>query len=372
MHLCSGCLLDTVWYDFRTDLLADEHYFQNYVNRHYSPHAKALVLKYKDSLKTAASNASSQRTDDEEGSTQMSVEPAAVSARVYTRPTVSSEASNYMNSNNGAAVPMPDAPMSLVQVGEGASSLQILCDVALARDEASSLEEDENGRDGEGVIRGSRLKRKRPASVVPGDSDDGVQAPIPPGRGSKRPARGVVQNTQREQQQRRTRKAARRHSQASDSSDPTSGNTNPPAPGGFLNVHTGYYTGPLVFGQHPASFGLLHGMQSGGHPLQWTNTFQSNHAVRNNDVHPHGGLPQLGGGPRFISPHHFSFGGPAPQHLFPYVGGYFNPYHTHDIGQGSGLASSYTGGDGGMGSNNNRMSTSSAPGDKVAGNSSNK
>ncbi|KAJ4389218.1 hypothetical protein N0V93_006681 [Gnomoniopsis smithogilvyi] len=342
-----------------------EHYFQNYINRHYSPHAKALVLKYRGSLKTTASIAGSQSTTNNEASSQMIPEPIADPSSANGRYLAGSPASHH---HNGMAIPMPEAPMPLVQAEGVSSAMQVLCDSALDLEKADLLDGEEDDREDESMDRSSCPKRERPAHVVTKYANDAVGASIQRGRGSRPQARRDLHKTQRDQ--RRIRKAAHRHAQASEESTPTDAVIpNSPLGRGSPNVHAAYYRSPMMYGHHPAPFGYHYGMQNGGPLGQNANAFHSSYAVGPHGFHHYGGRSQLGGVPTSNNLPYFGFGGPPPHHAFPYMGGHYNSEHVHHDRQGFGNSSAYTHGEmgsqEGMNGHIDEMSSSSDLVEKV-------
>lgn len=340
------------------------------MNGHYSPHAKALVLRYKDSLRTAASVTSSQYTTDNEASSQMSLEPVAGPFRIKGGSTANATASHHTSHDQSAVVPMPEAPMPLVQVEGGPSSMQILCDAALAVQESDSHEGQDDDREDEYMQGCFRRKEKRPASVVPEDADDAAEASAQAGLGSKPPARRNIQKAQRDQ--RRTRKATLRHAQISGASTSSAAKgLDSPRSGGTPNVQTGYYRRPMMYPYNPAYFDYHHRMQNGGPPVQNANAFQSCHFLRTKGFRPYGDPTQPDGMARFNNAPAFGFRGPLYQHAFPYMGVYYPYGYIPHNGQGFRNDPAYpdvgSDGLGGMNGNDHRTNPlSKGPVEKVS------
>lgn len=343
MQNSSYCLLGTLEQDFGTDRFADEHYFQNYVNRHYSPHAKSLVLKYQNDLKAAAGPASSLPIAPPRVDNRTRPEPIRVPSHGSVQATSRSKASGSWRYNDGAAIRMPEAPMPLVQAQNAPSAIDILCDAALASQKTDSLAVNGGDPQDKGMIGDSRQQGRRDSAVVNEDADDTSAASRPSGSGFKSPAQREVQKMQRDQ--RRTRKAAHRHAQSSDLEPETAASHTHSPPSGPPHVQTGHYSSPIMYGPPPACFGFQYGMQPGqpGYPPpQNPNAFQPH----NNGFYPYGGPPQVGGAPGYNVHPPFGYGGLSPQYPVPYMGGYYIPGYVHNNGQGYGNGFAYM--DGGM------------------------
>lgn len=329
--------------------MADEHYFQNYVNRHYSPNARSLVLKYQRDLKAAAAPASPLATAAPGLNNKARPELIRAASRGSVQTTSEPKASRSFRHNGGTAIPMPEAPMPFVQVQHAPSAMDILCDAAVASQAPDSLVVNGGDQQDKGIIWSSRQKGRRHVAIIDEDTDDAPDASKQSGSGSasKSPAQREVRTVQRDQ--RRTRKAAHRHAQPSDLEPQTAASdTRSPPPTGPLHLQTGHYNGPVMHGPPPAYFGIPYSMQPGYPPPQAANAFPSNYAAQSNGFHPYSGPPaHFGGAPGYNFHPPWGYGGPSPQHTVPYMGNYYTPGYAHNNGQGYGNGYAYM--DGGMG-----------------------
>lgn len=321
-------------------MFVDEHYFQNYINRRFSPHAKPLVLKYEASLAGPASSTDSHLIPG--GKARRPTRPEVCLGppgfRSSSKDSISLEVSQHKSHSDPAIapMPMPEASMPLAQCQRDPSAMKVFCDTAQA------------GRMG-----------NSPSSITKEGDNEISDASALPDSGSWRLPQRKIAKTQKNQ--RRSRKAARRKARVSDMVTEYRTPTNSrPTSGAFSNAQADDYSDPLMHGQWPAYFGHPYSIQTMGPELQSTNVYHSNQAQYANVFHPYGGPPrftgqqQLGGYPhvggdsRLTGANRFAFDGLPAHHALPYIGGYYNSEYNHEYDQSFGKDSvTFSGGMGG-------------------------